>query len=128
MCLLLRHARPSEEGEEHEARGVHRGEEYAREEDEPQQPVALVVEGRGEDLVLGKEAREGWESGQPHRPHQKRNSGDEHTGGEAAHLAQVLLAVEAMDDAARTQEEERLEEGMGDEVEDAGGVRAHPYS
>src|SRR5215475_2603506 len=128
MCLLLRHARPSEESEEHEACGVHRGEEYAREEDEPQQPVALVVEGRGKDLVLGKEAREGREPRQPHRPHQEGDGSDEHTRGDAAHLAQVLLAVEAMDDAARAQEEERLEEGVGDEVEDAGGVRAHPYA
>src|SRR2546425_10778013 len=40
------------------------------------------------------------------------------------YLPEVLLATEPVDDAPRAEEEERLEEGVRHEVEDAGRVRA----
>src|SRR6185437_6460223 len=50
--------------------------------------------------------------------------GDGHVLAQAAHAADVLFAGAAVDDRARTEEEQRLEEGMGDEVEDADGWAA----
>ena len=44
---------------------------------------------------------------------------------QAAHLAHVLLAAHRMDDGARAEEQAGLEERVGHQVEDAGGVRAH---
>ena len=41
----------------------------------------------------------------------------------AAHVAHVLLVMQRMDHGARAQEQQRLEEGVGEEVEDAGADR-----
>ena len=43
---------------------------------------------------------------------------------QAAHVAHVLLARERVDHAARSEEQEGLEEGVGHQVVDAGGKRA----
>ena len=43
---------------------------------------------------------------------------------EAAHVAQILLAGQRVDHAARAQEQQRLEERVGHHVEDAGGKGA----
>jgi hypothetical protein len=40
-------------------------------------------------------------------------------GAQAAHLAQVLLAAHGVDDGAGGEEEQRLEERVHDEMEDA---------
>ena len=50
--------------------------------------------------------------------------GDGDALAQAAHVAHVLLAAERVDDGAGGEEEQRLEEGVGDQVEDAGGVGA----
>jgi hypothetical protein len=45
---------------------------------------------------------------------------------EPAHLAHVLLAAAGVDHRARAEEEAGLEEGVGEDVEDAGDVGADP--
>ena len=119
---LLGHARRAEEGEEKEAEGVERGEERAQQEDRPHHAVA--VEGGREDLVLREEAGEERHAGEPRGADRHRDRRRHHARGEAAHLAEVLLAAHAVDDAACAEEEQRLEEGVRDEVENACGVRA----
>ena len=47
-----------------------------------------------------------------------------HRAAEASHVAEVLLVVERVDDRPGAEEQARLEEGVRDEVEDAGGDRA----
>ena len=64
----------------------------------------------------GEEAGDG-EDGRGHGP-----EGDGEFLAQAAHLAHVLLAAEGVNDGAGGEEEQRLEEGVGDEVEDGGGV------
>ena len=70
------------------------------------------------------------------KPEKKREAAErEHAGGvgeegdghgflQSAHAADVLLAGAAMDDGAGAEEEQRLEEGVGDEVEHADGDAA----
>ena len=76
-----------------------------------------------EDHVLGIEARESEDArdpdaaqGQAAGPHQDVGDGDH--APQPAHLAHVLLARHGMDDAAGAEEQQRFEEGMGEEVED----------
>ena len=49
-----------------------------------------------------------------------------HLLAEAAHLPDVLLAVEAVDDDARGEEQQRLEEGVREEVEHREAVGPDP--
>ena len=56
----------------------------------------------------------------------ERGRRDRHELAQAAHAAHVLLAVHAVDDRAGPEEQQRLEEGVGDHVEDGGHVGARP--
>ena len=47
---------------------------------------------------------------------------------QVAHVAHVLLAAHGVDDGTRTEEQQRLEEGVGEDVEHASGERAHAQS
>ena len=75
-----------------------------------------------EDLVLAEEAGERRKAGdgEDRRGHGPEGDGD--VFAQAAHVAHVLLAAERVDDGAGGEEEQRLEEGVRDQVEDAGGV------
>ena len=57
------------------------------------------------------------------RPEREGHRGERHPPGEPAHVLQ-LVGVNGVDDAAGAEEEERLEEGVGDEVEVARERRA----
>ena len=116
--------RGAEEGLEPEAEHVEGGHAGGDEADEPEQLAEGVRrdEGLVEDLVLGEEAGEGMDAGDGEDARRHGPEGDGDALAQAAHLAHVLLAGERVDDGAGGEEEQRLEEGVGDEVEDAGGV------
>ncbi len=76
--------------------------------------------------------RRGWRLWRRSRPEGKSRDGEDGRGhgpegdgkflAQAAHLAQVLLAAQGVNDGAGGEEEQRLEEGVRDEMEDGRGV------
>ena len=91
-------------------------------------PVVLFpepeAESRADDHVLAVPAAQEWSARDGKHADQHRDRGDLHLGEEAAHLPQVLLVMAAVDDAAGTQEQERLEEGVREEVQQPGNPAA----
>ena len=84
----------------------------------------MAVRERAEqDLVLAEEAGEPGNAGDRQRPDQERPVGDRQLGLEAAHAAQILLARQRVNHGARAEEQQRLEERVRVEVEDAGAER-----
>ena len=84
--------------------------------------AAAGCKGRFENAVLGEKSGEGWypRQRQGANPHQGIGKGDHAPG--AAHLAHVLLVGHGVDHRARAKEQERLEKGVGQEMEDAGRI------
>jgi len=72
-----------------------------------------------DDRIFGIEAREKWRTDQRQRTQQRSDPGYRHVTTQAAHIANVLIVVHAHDDGTRSQKEQRLEEGMRHQVEDA---------
>src|SRR5882724_4614559 len=113
----------TEERKEEHAEHIKRGESRGNEADNPQQEKA--VEGPAKDFILAEKTGEGKNSG-------NRQSGDQHGVVseldllvEAAHFADVLLAGHGVDNAARAEEQEGFEEGVGHKVKNSGGEGAY---
>ena len=80
-----------------------------------------------QNLVLAEEAGETRYAGNRKRSDEERPVRDGQVALESAHVADVLLAVHRVNHGARSQEQQRLEERVGIEVEDtcAEGTHAH---
>ena len=81
-----------------------------------------------ENLVLGEEAREAGNARDGHAADPHGAEGDRDLVLEPAHAPHVLLAAHGVDYGTGTEEEERLEEGVGHEVEDRDPVGADAES
>ena len=103
---------------------VERGQQRRDETNRPQRRA--LVHGRGQNLVLRKEPRERWDTGDGQPAHDERARRDGHELAQVAVVAHVLVVMHSVDDRTRTQEQQGLEEGMGDHVEDRGHVCAGP--
>src|SRR5438045_3944622 len=90
---------------------------------DPERPQHFVIAriGLPENLVLREEARERRYTGDGDRADQKRVERDRQVLAQAAHVAQVLLAAERVNHGAGSQEQQRLEERVGEKMEDAAG-------
>ena len=122
----VRRAPLAVERQEHEPEHVRRREQRREDADGPEDPVA-GGECLPEDLVLAEEARESGHASNRDRADQERPVGDRQILLQSAHVADVLLTGQRVDDGARAEEEQRLEERMRVKMEDAGAVRAHPH-
>src|SRR3989442_8660714 len=84
-----------------------------------------MLKGQRDDGFLAKEACEEWEAGDGECGNQPGGSGDRHPLRQPTHQAHVLYLfvhcmVQCVKYAASTQEEQRFEEGVREEVEHAG--------
>jgi len=112
----------AQEGEADQSRHVEGRQESAREA-HPGQDWGLEPR-MGEDHLLAVEAGEAVPAGDSHAHKGQGSDGEGHEGdghdlGQAPHLLHVLLMVAADDDGARAEEQEGLEERVGQEVEKA---------
>src|SRR5579859_1503547 len=109
----------AEEGKVPEAEHVEAGEQGGEESDEVEDSAeGAVLEGFVEDGVFGEESGEGPDTcdGDDADGHGPERNGE--LLAQATHLSHVLFAGEAVDDGAGGEEEQRLEEGVGHEMED----------
>ena len=86
--------------------------------------AGLLASANVEDLVLAPEAGERRHAGDRQPADDERDRGDRHELAQHAHLAHVLLVVHPVDDRAGPEEQQRLEEGVRDHVEDGRHVGA----
>ncbi len=114
------------EREEDQPEHVRRGQERRQRTDRPQQRVPFN-EGLEQDLVLAEESGQRGHAGNRNRADQERPVRDRQFLPEAAHVPDVLLAVQRVNHCAGTEEEQRLEERMRVEMEDAGAERADAH-
>ena len=129
MLLLIRSSECAGKRQEDEPEHVVRGAERRERAENPDEPSRAGGEvrrrqHRAEDLVLREEAGERRESGDGDRGDEERPRRDGDLLPQPAHVADVLLAAHGVNHRARSEEEAGFEEGVRDEVEDAGGEGA----
>ncbi len=82
----------------------------------PYTHVGAPCIGCGEDFVLGEEAREGRNTGDCKAADEECPTGDGHVFAETTHGG-VVVAVDCMNEATCSEEEERLKHSVSEEVE-----------
>src|SRR5271166_344610 len=127
-------AAPAKEGHEHEPPRIECG-ERRRDVDAPEgvkRAEAMRYEGGLDDRVLRYIAGEtergerDADPGQGQRADRHHPEGEGDLAPEAAHATHVLLMVHRGYDRTRAEEEQRLEEGVGEQVKDGEAVAADP--
>ena len=127
LALVLGAAELAVEDEEEQPERVERGHEGDQRADRPGELAGAQfgVEGHEQDLVLAEEAGQPGDAGDGQRGEQEGPVGDGQVAFQPAHGADVLLVVHGQDHRAAAEEQQRLEVGVGEQVEDAGRVGAH---
>ena len=119
-------ARLAPEDHEQHAERVEAGQERPDHAGDPEDRAeGAVRERRGEDRVLREEAGERRDADERKAADEEEPVGARHQHAHPAHLPHVLLAREGVDQEARREEEQRLEERVGEQVEHPVRVRAH---
>ena len=94
---------------------------------EEQEELGPKAEGQrvGQNLVFAPEAGQGHHATQRRRANHICPEGRRHRRAEAAHLPHILGVVGAVNDRTGTEEEQRLKEAVGQQVEDRWHICAH---
>ena len=87
----------------------------------------MACSGRLDDRILGEIAGGKREAGERERADQHADVSHRQLVAQAAHFAHVLLVMHRVDHGARAKEQERLEEGMGEQMEHADRIGAHAH-
>ncbi len=117
-------AEVAEEGHEEQARHVESGQEGHEQADAEQHRLARAQRSQ-QDLVLAVVAGEGRDPRDGQGADQEGPEGHRYLAAQPAHLPHVLLPGHGVDHRARAEEQQRLEEGVGEEVEHRHPERAH---
>ena len=130
---VLAGARRAVERHDQQTPGIERGQEGG----DGAHPEAIAAHAdrrdirRLEDRVLGPVTGEERHAGDREAADPHADIGDRHLAPDAAHLAHVLLVAHRVDHRSGAQEQQRLEEGVRDEVEDrrliGGGARGDEH-
>ena len=122
FVVLARMFRLRQEDDADEPGGIERRDARGRQEHEPGHPEGRktrLLEDRDEDLILRDEAGHEREAGERQRARDEDRGQSGQLLPQPPHLADVLLAVERVDDRAGSEEEQRLEERVRHDVEEA---------
>ncbi len=124
---FVAHARLAEEGQVDQPEHVERGHQRREKRDVPQVAIgsAFARPRLPQDRVLGEEAGEAGDAGDGKRRDQHGAEGDLDLLAQRAHVLHLLLAAHGVNHRAGSEEEQRLEERVREDVEDAGGKRAN---
>ena len=128
MAVPLAKARLAKEGHDHHARHIDGSDQRRQGGDHPEELAPAVGQRRSrpglpEDLILAEETGEKREATDRQPPGHHRGKGDRHILLQSAHPADVLFFVHSVNDGTRAEKEERLEEGVSDDVKDTGSDR-----
>src|SRR5262245_24529485 len=83
-------------------------------------------EGMGEDFVFAPETSQWWNARNSDRANQKESVGPWNFRAEAPHLSNVLLPRKRVNHRSGREEQEGLEEGMGDKMEYGSRIGSNP--
>src|SRR4029453_2344687 len=107
------------ERQKYESEHVGRRQQRGENPDRPEDRVS-VREGFKEDLVLAEETRESGDAGNRERADQECPIRDRQASFQAAHVPDVLLAMQRMDHRTGAEEQACLEKRVRVEMEDTG--------
>ena len=113
-------ARLAEEDDDEQPRHVERGQEGREERERKDRRIFFV---RGARIAsLEKNPLKGGTADEGERADGESEKGHSQSAGQPAHLPDVLLVMQRVDDRAGAEEEQRLEEGVREEVEHRGAA------
>ncbi len=118
LDFVAGNARRTPERQVDQAEHVEGGHQRGGKADHPE--IGAALPSLPENFVFGEEACQAGDSGNRQRRDEHGAEGDRDFFRQRAHVAHVLLAAHGVNHRSSTEEEQSFEEGVGEDVEDAG--------